>query len=98
MARLSDKALDNRLAKIDELERAAAGIKDEIDALKDEIKKELDARGVDEVVTGKWKVSWKAVVTNRFDTAAFKKLHKKLYDSFLKPSGSMRFTKSALDG
>lgn len=62
-----------------------------IDSIKDELKAELISRGEDEVETDMFTISYKDVVSNRFDTATFKKENEILYNHYLKESVSKRF-------
>ncbi len=96
MARLGDKALDNRMARLAELEALKAGIEDEMNDIKAEVTGEMIARGAEVVATGKWVIRFQTVVSERFDTKAFKQVHADLYDLFTKATATMRFTKQAV--
>jgi predicted phage-related endonuclease len=56
----------------------------EITAAQDQIKAEMDAQGVEEMRADVFKVRWTRVISNRFDTAAFKKAHGDIYNSISK--------------
>ena len=47
------------------------------------------------MTAGNYIVRWTAVLTNRFDTTAFKKAHGELYKEYTKQSASRRFSISA---
>lgn len=47
----------------------------EIESLKDEIKKEMEARGVEELEAGQYIARFTTVLSNRFDTITFKREH-----------------------
>jgi predicted phage-related endonuclease len=64
----------------------------EIAAAQDAIKQEMTAREVDEMIVDVFKVRWTKVVSNRFDTTAFKSAHKDIYDLFTKASETRRFS------
>jgi predicted phage-related endonuclease len=63
----------------------------EISVAQDTIKSEMTARDADELRADVFKVTWKAVTSSRFDTAAFKTAHKDVYDLFAKPVTTRRF-------
>lgn len=66
----------------------------EIEALQDQVKSYMTEAGVDEVIgeNGE-KATWRNVVSNRFDSTAFKKSEwGELYKDFVKRSEYMRFT------
>lgn len=56
------------------------------------IKEEMDARETEELNLGNVIIRFTSVLSNRFDTSAFKKLHNDLYNSFLKQVASRRFS------
>lgn len=89
---MGTKAYLNRITKIKELEKAQKELQAQIDSLKDELKADMVKSGSDEVVCGDYTVRYKAVTSQKFDTAAFKKAHSKMYAFFCSPSTSMRFT------
>ena len=64
----------------------------EISALEDSIKAEMAAQGVEELIVGAYKIRWKTVVSQRFDSTAFKKAHSELYQKFIKQTTGKRFT------
>ena len=83
------------ISKIDEIKELESLINEaqaEADALRDSIKAEMLAQNVEEMEAGQYIVRWNTVISNRFDTTAFKKLHAELYNSFTKQSTSRRFT------
>ena len=69
-------------------EEAAA----EIESLKDAIKREMDARKVEELEAGPYIARYTTILSNRFDTTAFKRAHGDLYKVFTKQSTSRRFS------
>ena len=65
------------------------------EAIRDSIKAEMMERDTDELEAGAYIVRWTSILSNRFDTTAFKKAHGELYQAFTKQSASRRFTISA---
>ena len=83
------------LAKIELLNKYEAmmeEIKAEADTIRNTIKAEMDARAVEELVAGQYIVRYTAVLSNRFDSTAFKKVMPELYKAYTKQTASRRFT------
>ena len=66
--------------------------KAEADALRDQIKEEMVAQGTEEMEVGNYIVRYTSVLSNRFDTTAFKREHNDLYKQFTKQTASRRFS------
>lgn len=92
METLGIKAIDNRAKKIKEIEAQIKALEKEMDAIKDELKADLESKQMDEIVTANYTVRYKTVVSNKFDTTTFKKEYVELYTKYTKPSASKRFT------
>lgn len=86
------------IAKIEALHEWEAVIEEakaETESLRDSIKQEMLERDTEELTAGQYIVRWAPVISNRFDTASFKKTYGDLYKAFTKPITSRRFTISA---
>ncbi len=64
----------------------------EAESLRDELKAELLDRGVEELEVGQYMIRFTSVLSNRFDTTAFKKIYGDLYKAFTKQTASKRFS------
>ena len=69
--------------------------KSEADAIRSSIKAEMEERGVEELQAGSYIIRWTSVLSTRFDSAAFKRVHDDLYKAFTKQVASRRFSISA---
>lgn len=68
-------------------------LKNQMELLKSEAIEMMTEDGVDEVVTDSGKVTYREVLSQRFDSTAFKKSEwAELYKEFSKQTASMRFT------
>ena len=86
------------IKKIEELnawEELMEEAKAEIEAIRDTIKAEMLANGLEEVEAGKYIVRYTNITSNRFDSATFKKVMPEVYKAYLKQSISRRFSISA---
>ncbi|MFV0518480.1 MAG: hypothetical protein ACK5MV_13890 [Aminipila sp.] len=89
---MSRTELTSKVRELKELKIMAEELEAEITAIEDTIKAEMTAQGVDEMAVDVFKIRWKPVVSNRFDTTAFKKTHADLYGQYVKATESRRFT------
>lgn len=74
------------------MEALADEARQEAEAVRDLIKAELLAHNTEEMETGKHIVRWTSVLSNRFDTTAFKREHAELYKLYTKQTASKRFS------
>jgi len=75
-----------------EWEAIAADAAAEVEALKDVLKKHMDNIGAEELQAGTHIIRYATVLSNRFDSTAFKREHGELYKLYTKQSTSRRFT------
>lgn len=83
------------IEQLQELESFMEEIKAEADTIRDSIKAEMLDRETEELAAGAYIVRWTSVLSNRFDTTAFKKTYGELYKTFTKQVSSKRFSISA---
>ena len=86
------------VAKIEELtewEAVMEEAKAEAEAIRDSIKAEMLAQGTEELTAGQYIIRWTSIISNRFDTTAFKKVMPDGYKAYTKAVSSRRFTISA---
>ena len=72
----------------------AAKAKAKADAIREALKEEMVARGVEELAAGAYIVRFTSVISNRFDSTTFKRLYADLYRDFTKQVSSRRFSVS----
>lgn len=83
------------VAKIEALNAWEALMEDakaEAEAIRDSIKQEMLEREVEELTAGHYIIRWTSVLTNRFDSTAFKKVMPEVYKAFTKQTNSRRFS------
>lgn len=81
-----------KVRSLKELEALISEAQAELEGIKDEIKAEMTSRNTEELDVDVFKIRYKTVKSNRFDTTAFKSTHKELYDQYVKQTESRRFT------
>ena len=89
---MTAQELTKTVRDLKELKAMAADLTAEITTLEDTLKAEMTARNTDEMTVDVFKVRWTAVVSNRFDSSAFKSSHAALYKQFSKPVETKRFS------
>lgn len=89
---MTKRMISNRIRKLKELENQRAELDKQIEALKDEIKEDMDSKGLEEQKVGDYMIRFITVVTSRFDSSKLKKEHADLYSRYLKETSSRRFT------
>ena len=83
------------LAKIELLNKYEAmmeELKAEADTIRNSIKAEMEAREVEELIAGQYIVRYTSILSNRFDSTAFKKVMPEIYKAYTKQISSRRFT------
>ena len=83
------------LAKIELLNKYEAMVEEmkaQADTIRNEIKAEMEARELEEMIAGQYIIRYTAVLSNRFDTTAFKKVIPEIYKAYTKQVSSRRFT------
>ena len=92
---MSTNEISTRIENLLELEALIEEAKAELEAMRDEIKQELLSRGGDELEAGQYIVRWTPVLSQRFDSTAFKRVMPEVYKAYTKQVSSRRFTISA---
>ena len=82
----------SKIEELEELEKLIEEAKEEAESLRDEIKAEMMRRDTEEMEAGKYIVRWTSVLSNRFDSTAFKKVMPEVYKAYTKQVSSRRFS------
>lgn len=89
---MGERAIENRIRKLKEIEAQQKALEAQADALRAEIKADMESKGVDEIKTPNFIVRWKEIINNRFDSKTFQAENEALYKKYLRQSESKRFT------
>ena len=92
---MSTIEITSKIEQLKDLESLIEEAKAEAEALRDEIKAEMLSRDTEALTAGKYIVRWTSVLSNRFDTTAFKKVMPEVFKAYTKQVSSRRFTISA---
>ena len=89
---MSTTEITSKIEALQELESLIEEAKAEADSLRDEIKAEMLKRDTEELTAGQFIVRWTSVLSNRFDSTAFKKVMPDVYTAYTKQVASRRFS------
>ncbi len=89
---MSNIEITGKIEALKDLESLIEEAKAEAEALRDEIKTEMLNRNTEEMEAGQYIVRWTSVLTQRFDTTAFKKVMPEVYKEYTKQVSSRRFS------
>ena len=89
---MSTNDLVMKVEKLKELEELLEEVKTETESVRDEIKQEMLTQDTEELEAGQYIIRWTSVLTNRFDTTAFKKVLPDVYKAYTKQITSKRFS------
>lgn len=80
------------IKEIKEYQAMQDELKRQIEALKQEAVEYLESNEIDEYTCDEGKVTYREVISNRFDSTSFKKDFADIYAEYSKKTSSMRFT------
>ena len=89
---MATNELLNKIEALNEWEALMEEAKAEAEAIRDSLKQELLNRNTEELEAGQYIIRYTSVLSNRFDTTAFKKTYGDLYKAFTKQTASKRFS------
>ena len=89
---MSTIEITSKIEALKDLESLIEEAKAEAEALRDEIKSEMLNRDTEELEAGQYIVRGTSVLTQRFDTTAFKKVMPDVYKAYTKQVSSRRFS------
>ena len=89
---MSTIEITSKIEALKELEALIEEAKAEAETLRDEIKTEMLNRNTEEMEAGQYIVRWTPVLSQRFDSTAFKKVMPDIYKAYTKQVSSRRFS------
>ena len=84
--------ITNIIRELKEFAQMQTQLEQEVKTLKQRAIEYMQAAGVDEVLTSEGKITYREVLSKRFDSTAFKKDFLDIYEEYVKQTASMRFT------
>ena len=89
---MTNKQLDNRVKKLQSIEAQMKELEEQADAIRAEIKADLEAKGEEEHDTGSFMIRWKEIISRRLDSKALKAALPDVFAAYSRESTSRRFT------
>ena len=89
---MGERALQNRIRKLKELEAQQKALEEEAEKIRQEIKADMEAKQVEEMQAGSFVIRWKTIFSSRLDSKALKAALPEIYSQYCKPTSSRRFT------
>ena len=94
MAKTTNKTTNIKdvIKEIKEYQAMQDELKKQINELKEEAIEWLDENELDEILTDEGKITYREVISKRFNSTAFKKDFADIYDEYTTQTSNMRFT------
>lgn len=89
---MGERALQNRIMKLKEIEAQQKTLEAQAEKIREEIKKDMETKQVEEMKAGSFIIRWKEIISNRLDGKALKAALPDVHNQFCKASASRRFT------
>lgn len=89
---MTNKQLDNRVKKLQEIESRKQELEVQAEAIRAEIKADLESKGEDEHDTGSFIIRWKEIISRRLDSKALKAALPDVFAAYSKESSTRRFS------
>lgn len=89
---MTERMLKNRIEKLYAIAAQQKALEEQAEKIRNEIKADMEEKGVDEISAFGRSARWKEVISRRLDSKALKAAFPDVYSQFVKPINSQRFT------
>ena len=89
---MCEQMMITKIEELKELEAFIEELKAEADGIRDSIKEQMTADNTEEMTVGQYIVRFTSVLSQRFDSTAFKKVMPEVYKAYIKQVSSKRFS------
>lgn len=89
---MSINEMEAKIQQLKDLESLIQEAQEEAESIKDSLKAQMLAENTEEMTCGRFILRWSTVLSNRFDTTAFKKVMPEVYKAYTKQVHSRRFS------
>ena len=89
---MTERMIENRFKRLQEIEAQQKEMETAAEAIRAELKADMEEKGLDELKTKNFILRWKEIISNRLDGKALKAALPDVYGQFCKASASRRFT------
>ena len=89
---MTERMIENRVKRLQEIEAQQKELETAAEAIRAELKADMEEKGLDELKTKNFILRWKEIISNRLDSKALKAALPDVYGQFCRSSASRRFT------
>ncbi len=89
---MTEKMIENRVKKLQAIEAQQKELEAAAEAIRTELKADMEEKGVEELKTRNFLIRWKEIISSRLDGKALKAALPDVYGQFCRTSASRRFT------
>ena len=89
---MTERQIENRVKKLKAIEKQRKDLEAQEKALKEENKRDMESKGLEELKTKNFIIRWKEIISNTLDSKALKATFPDICEQFTKQSASKRFT------
>lgn len=89
---MSINEMEAKIQQLKDLESLIQEAQEEAESIKDSLKAQMLAENTEEMTCGRFILRWSTVLSNRFNTTAFKKAMPEVYKAYTKQVQSRRFS------
>lgn len=89
---MTERQIENRVKKLKAIEKQRKDLEAQEKPLKEEIKRDMESKGLEELKTKNFIIRWKEIISNTLDSKALKATFPDICEQFTKQSASKRFT------
>lgn len=89
---MTERQIENRVKKLKAIEKQRKDLEAQEKALKEEIKRDMESKGLEELKIKNFIIRWKEIISNTLDSKALKATFPDICEQFTKQSASKRFT------
>jgi len=88
---VTDEVLNSKIKELKKYKREVEELQHNIDAIQSEVKEEMLRRGVEQIMTTDYKISWQTVSSVRLDTKSLKEERPEIYARYAVTAETKRF-------
>ena len=89
---MTEKMIENRVRKLLELEAQQKELATQADAIRAQLKADLEEKGLEELHTKNFVVRWRQIISRRLDCTALKAALPDVYAQYSRESSTKRLT------
>ena len=89
---MTERMILNRIKKLDAIAAQQKALEEQAEAIRNEIKADMEEKGVDEIAAFGRIARWKEIISSRLDSKALKAALPDVYSQYTRQTSSRRFT------